>query len=533
MSLLYRIIYAAHANGTHHKLALDALTKLSGDDADAWRRVFLKDAALFLEGSKAPDISFKDFKNHVLHVRDNYWGGAPEKVEAWYAHTVAALRAENYADAAYAAGVLSHYYTDPIHPFHTGQTEAENAIHRAVEWSINRSYDSLKNLGDASFGDLTIDVPTGAHWLREFVIDGAEFSHRYYEKLIAHYDFKRGVVAPAEGLDEVGQRVVAELIAYASTGFAKLLDRALAESGVRPPAVSLSVDTLLAGLAIPRQYVLKKLSDAADRRIVERMYDELQATGRVEHSLPEDDRVIRDAYQREVLAPRTEKSAAKREARIPGGDPAEAARSAERAAAAGRGVAPAAPVVNATGTTLAPKTAVAAVAAADINTDPSPVTSIVQTLSKQLPPVPADNRIYLKTADDIERAPSIGPKMAERLGAIGIATVSDLLAADPDQTAVQLGDRRIDGRDIEEWQDQSRLMLLVPGLRGTHAQLLTGAGFRTVDAVGSASPVDLCADILTYAATPAGKRILRDGNPPDIEAIKTWVDAAYAASAAA
>ncbi len=29
------------------------------------------------------------FKNHVLHVRDNFWGGAPEKVESWYRVLVA------------------------------------------------------------------------------------------------------------------------------------------------------------------------------------------------------------------------------------------------------------------------------------------------------------------------------------------------------------------------------------------------------------------------------------------------------------
>jgi hypothetical protein len=70
MSLLFRIVYAAHANGTHHKLALDALRHLERPDADAWHRVFLKYAELYLAGSKAPDTEFKDFKNHVLHDRD-------------------------------------------------------------------------------------------------------------------------------------------------------------------------------------------------------------------------------------------------------------------------------------------------------------------------------------------------------------------------------------------------------------------------------------------------------------------------------
>ena len=80
MNLLFHIVYAAHASGTHHKLALDALRRLEGMDADMWQRLFLRHAKLYLEGAKAPDSEFKDFKNHVLHTRDGYWGGAPEKV---------------------------------------------------------------------------------------------------------------------------------------------------------------------------------------------------------------------------------------------------------------------------------------------------------------------------------------------------------------------------------------------------------------------------------------------------------------------
>ena len=66
------------------------------------------------------------------------------------------------------AGVLSHYYTDPIQPFHTAQTEAENAIHRACEWSINRSYDDLAQSSGASGSPhIEVAVPEGAHWLKE------------------------------------------------------------------------------------------------------------------------------------------------------------------------------------------------------------------------------------------------------------------------------------------------------------------------------------------------------------------------------
>ena len=76
------------------------------------------------------------------------------------------------------------------------------------------------------------------------------------------------------------------------------------------------------------------------------------------------------------------------------------------------------------------------------------------------------------------------------------------------------------------------LVFKVPGLRGTHAQLLVGAGYRWPDAIAESDPVDFAAGIMTFAATDAGKRILRDVNPPDIEKIKDWVSAAKLALAA-
>jgi hypothetical protein len=91
MHLLYSIITAAYAQGTHHKLALDALKQLEGPERRSWQRLFLKHADLYLEGAKAPDQEFKDFKNHVLHTREDYWGGAPQKVVSWYQHLVEGL----------------------------------------------------------------------------------------------------------------------------------------------------------------------------------------------------------------------------------------------------------------------------------------------------------------------------------------------------------------------------------------------------------------------------------------------------------
>ena len=301
MNTLFRVLYAAHAKGTHHKLALDGLRHLSGADADAWRRVFLKNAELLMLGAKAPDDEFKDFTNHVLHPRDNFWGGAPMKVRNWYSHLVVALRQSDWPTAVYAAGVLSHYLTDPLMPFHTGQSAAENNIHRAVEWSISRAYDALWQMG----GELPapeVVVADTTNWLEMLVCDGAAEANRHYEGLIAHYDFTRGVVDPPAGLDVVAQRMVAALLARAATTYGIVLQRAIDEAAVTPPEVNLTLDTILATIKIPIKTLQKRLADAGDRRAVEQMYDELQATGRVETHLPADERAIRTAYADEVLA---------------------------------------------------------------------------------------------------------------------------------------------------------------------------------------------------------------------------------------
>ena len=538
MSALFRIVYATHANGTHHKLALDGLDAMPRADKEAWSRVFLKHVERYLEGSKAPDVTFKDFKNHVLHVSENYWGGAPEKADEWYRRTVAELKAGNWPEASYAAGVLSHYYTDPVMPFHTGQTEAENAIHRASEWSINRSYNALRAIGEKRFANIDIPVPTGANWLKEFVCDGAEFSHRYYEKLIAHYDIHKGTVRPEDGLDDVARTVVAELLMYAAKGYGRVLDAAISEAGVAAPDVTLTAETFLAMTQIPRKFIEKRLTNEEDRKLVAAIYDELKTTGRVENSLSEDDRTIRDLHRKEVLEPQLAQRNDARAARL------------QRSSAAAKQTPPmiATPKdVTSTLDTTALELAVAKSShiASEVTERPPALPTqtdayemIARTPHPRPIPVrpPEDRgeagRPYLFESDDLEAAPSIGPKTAERFAAVGVHTVGDFLERDPNTLAKDLDDPHFDSETLIDWQDQAQMVIDVPGLRGTHAQLLVGAGYRTAEAVAEADPVVLSAHVLKFAATSAGKRVLREGRPPDIEKIKGWVDAAKHAMAA-
>ncbi len=188
------------------------------------------------------------------------------------------------------------------------------------EWSINRSYNALRSIGEKRFGNLTVAVPTGPKWLSEMVCDNAEFSHRYYEKLIAHYDIHKGATRPEDGLDDIAKSIVAELLIYASTGLGHVLDAAITEAGVSAPEVTLTSETFLAMTQIPRKFIEKRLTNEEDRKLVAAIYDELKATGRVEHSLSEDDKTIRNLHYAEVLAPKLAERSDARTLRIHGTD---------------------------------------------------------------------------------------------------------------------------------------------------------------------------------------------------------------------
>ena len=528
MNLLFRVVYAAHANGTHHKLALDALRHLGSENAAAWRAVFLKHVEVYLEGSKAPDKEFKDFKNHVLHVRDNFWGGAPEKAESWYQLLVRALREENFSEAVWCAGVLSHYYTDPIHPFHTAQSDAESNIHRAVEWSISKSYNELRPLG-LEQGMPTFEPGAGDAWLKDMVIAGAELANRDYETLIANYNFDVGVVDPPAGLDDTCRRAIGRLLVYASSGFAQILDSAIDEAGVEPPEVALTVDTVLATLKIPVKWVARKMADAEEARAVEAIYDELKTTGTVDHTLSIDDRTVRDLHAKEVLAPQAEQRGAQRQDRrksspLPQGNIAHAmVNSSMSAPRPGKEQAPPAVAV-------APELTTAVPAKSDASQSPASIAQFPKKASSST--TSGGARRYLDISDDVEAAPSIGPKTAARLEAVGIITVKDLLAADPEELAANLNTRHIRPATVRDWQNQSELMIAIPGLRVTHSQMFVGSGYRSVDEIAFADPTEVMSAMLRFAATGEGQRLLGSGTGPNLEAITAWIQSAGEAVAA-
>lgn len=125
-----------------------------------------------------------------------------------------------------------------------------------------------------------------------------------------------------------------------------------------------------------------------------------------------------------------------------------------------------------------------------------------------------EKRFYLALDDEIEKAPSIGPRSAALLNAVGIMTVRDLLTCDTANIAARLHNRYITADRLTQWQAQSRLVCTIPWLRGTHAQLLAGAGYDTIEKIAAADAPGVCAAILKFAATRDGMSVLRSSPPP-------------------
>jgi len=482
MNTLFRILYAQKCSGTHHRLAMDALRYLKVPNADQWCRLFLAEIEQYIDGSKAPDKKFRDFRNHVLHVGDNFWGGAVPAAELWYARLVHCLRNRDWRRAVYCAGVLTHYVTDPFMPLHTAQTEDEGAVHRMIEWGASLAYRDLVATLPAARGIHNWKPPAESDtsdWLALLIIDGATLANQSYEVLIDHYDPVRGKKNAVDGMDTECREIMAHLLGRCIKALAWILDRAIMESAVEAPSRRVSAATVLSGLSTPVFFLTRKLSRKEDRATVRAILRELQQTGRVIEALPEDDRVVRSAHAAEVLQI-DEDELARQRVRRPGTQFRIATPEEQRA----------------------------------------------KRFRKQPKPRPAKSpatTIRLASHQDVVDAPSIGPKTAARLNAVGIRTVGDLLSADPRHVEATLQHRWITEELFVSWQRQARLMCDVPGLRGLDAQLLVEVGVESKADLCTADAESLEQLIVELAATPDGERILRGGRLPPRAQITAWI----------
>ncbi len=507
MSVFYNLVMNSACRSNHHRLAIDALRHLRGDTAERWRDLFLHHHTSYLEGAKAPDEVFKDFKNHVLHVRDGDWGGAPAAAREWYRRTVRALQIKDWKQAVYCAGVMSHYVVDPVQPFHTAQTEEENVIHRAVEWSFSKSFFKLQAILVNDLGGYPdVAVPNSADWLEQMVRQGARTSNPHYETVINHYDFRAGSKNPEAGLDQELKDIAAKLIGYASIMVARILDKAFAEAAVAPPKVNLTVDTFFAALKVPLNAVLKTIDNVQERALVASMYQEFQKTGKLRDTLPDDDKTVRELHAAEVL----KQPLSTLDAQWPR----------EIGTAHGTGAPPRSVKPKKVAAPKAAKPAPKAKPAPAPAAKAQPAPKAAASTAAQGP------RPRLTFDAPVEDAPSIGAKTASRLSAVGIRTVKDLLDVSPDGAAAQIKVKHINASLIRDWQSQAELACAIANLTSAGAQLLVAAGVRDADDLANAEADTLINLIEEFAETSDGQRILRDATPPKRDDIERWIAAA-------
>ncbi|MEZ6122153.1 MAG: DUF4332 domain-containing protein [Planctomycetaceae bacterium] len=475
MNLLFRVLYAQKCTSTHHMLAMDALRYLRCDKADLWASVFLADVQQYMDGAKAPDSKFKDFRNHVLHVADHDWGGAVTASQTWYERLLEQLRLQDWSRAVYCAGVLSHYLTDPLMPLHTGQTEDEGQVHKFIEWGTAGIYRELVSTIPAARALQNWKPPetsASEDWLALLVKAGAVRAHEHYDIMIDHYDPVTGHQNPRAGFDSICRDSLSTLLGCAIRSLAFVLDQAITVSQAVPPRRNLTVATVLSGLSTPLFWVTRKLADQADRKQVQAIWEELQATGKVIDQLPADEKAVRAAHAEEVLGVPVDELD-----RVP---------------------------IRKAGTRFV-----------------SESDAVVLPMPSRTPSVPAV-RFYLELDSPVVDAPSIGPKTAARLHRIEIHTVEQLIDANVDDATDQLDESWITADLFRSWQQQSVLMCRVPGLRGHDAQLLVAVGITRPEELHDADDADLLHRIQQYANTTEGKRVLRSASAPDLAEIARW-----------
>lgn len=293
---LVSILRGAHCGSTHHYFAIDALPLIRTPAGERLAGHLLRHHRRYLAGAKDPDLRFRDFHNHVIHVDDGYWGGAPRVAHQWYERLQRYLRTDRWSDAAHAAGVLSHYFTDPMQPLHTRQSQLERLLHRPIEWSVTRSYRSLMAQWQSDPSRTVFQLSNSPGWLGEAILTAAGVAHQHAGTLLAHFDLKAARGNPAAGFNDVSRDCLSQLIGACVTGWARVLERAAAdaESARDQPLPQLGVtrSILTASLRAPMRSLGRRIEHRIEQRKVIAMIDEFAATGQVVEHLPSEQRVI-------------------------------------------------------------------------------------------------------------------------------------------------------------------------------------------------------------------------------------------------
>ena len=132
-------------------------------------------------------------------------------------------------------------------------------------------------------------------------------------------------------------------------------------------------------------------------------------------------------------------------------------------------------------------------------------------------------RFLLDRTSPVAQAPSIRKKLAERLAQVGVRTVADLLNANPESTAEEIGLPRVTAATISRWQSQSRLACRIPELHSLGARILVACGLAEAEQIAATTAAELTPKVRALCRTPEGKRLLRGRKAPSAARIAGWI----------
>lgn len=135
----------------------------------------------------------------------------------------------------------------------------------------------------------------------------------------------------------------------------------------------------------------------------------------------------------------------------------------------------------------------------------------------------ASLKFYLDPSSPVVDAPTIGPRMAERLAKHGVFTVAHLLAANPASLADKLNNRRVDADIVHAWQLQAQLVCRIPNLRGHDAQMLVACDIHSPEILAAMEADSVLQSVTEFARTSDGQRVLRGSKEPDLAEVNDWI----------
>lgn len=491
MNVLNSLLRHTYARSTHHFFALDAIPLMQTAPGKRLARMLLCRYDKYLTGATDPDTRFCDFQNHVLHADEGYWGGATRVASAWYGRLQKYIRQRRWNDAAHAAGVLSHYFTDVLQPLHTQVDQRERVLHGPIERSIYRSYDEILRGWKDDEMRVVFQLADREGWLTEAMLHSARFAHRKRESLLGRFSVE-SVSDPDHGLDVHCRASLAELFGLAITGTARILERAAAEAetnvGHPLPRFTLIRPWASATAWAPFRLPWKWIVDREGRLEAEAMIREYVATGVVTECLPQEvditHRVVK-VYHDEQRWKEARQSRLRSKLTVVGVQPS-----------------------------------------ADQRDESERRNETSKKHNRAGDPTGVQNVSHAKDAfssRSLVEAPSIGPKTAARLAEIQIETIDQFLSLAPEVIASRLQTYWITGETIRFWQAQARLKCQLTGISDTDAQLLAGAGYDSAESLTECETTRLHEDVQRFAMTSTGRRYRKGSKPPSRAQVARWV----------